>query len=166
MSTETQADPGTPVFVFNRKPQTVSFPKHKPVRPVQPGEVQDMRLDWIKCRPGFSLSTHGEVSGAGIDTINPHPNTIQLVWIAPTPVPSSAYVTLRDLGEADTLFAIAGTHELKVLDALANATDTLRPVVTESAHARAASIRAGRPSALGRTVARDEGDNYDMGRVA
>lgn len=159
-------DPNTPVFVFNRKPQTVSYAKSKPIAPAQPGVMQDMKLGWVKCGPGFSLKTVGEVVAAGIDTINPHPNTIQLVWIASDTPPSSAWITLRDLGEADTLYAIDGTHELKVLDVIAAASETFRAVVTERAHARAASIRAGKPLATGRSLARDEGESYDMGRVA
>lgn len=166
MSTETQADPNTPVFVFNRKPQTVSYAQSKARPPAKPGVVQDMKTSWVKCGPGFSLKTVGEIRSAGIDTINPHPNTIQLVWIADGPPPSSAYTTLRDLGEADTLLAIEGTHDLRVLNAIANATESLRPVVTQKAHARAESIRAGKPLPTGRTVARDEGESYDMGRVA
>lgn len=147
--------------MFNRKPQTYNVPRYSKALEDPVGT----RAGYIVCRPGFSLSTRDEVSRAGLDRMNPHPNTLRLVWIAPSDPPSRAYTTLRDLGEADTLFAIAGTHELKVLNALAGA-ENLSPVVRETAHARAESIRTGKPSALGMSVARDESDGMmDMGRL-
>lgn len=154
--------PDVPVLILNRKPQTYKFPRHKPLVASANGTL-DTSLDFVDCPPGLSLSSRDQVHAAAIDTMNPYPRVIRPVWLGEDP--PEGYTTMRDLGETDTLRAIAGTHDLRILDALAGS-GSVSAVVREQAHARAESIRSGKPSALGQSVAQDEGENsYDLGRV-
>lgn len=124
----------------------------------------------LTLRPGFSRASRADVVRAGLESCNPNPNALSLVWTDPMTEPPPGYVSLRDLGTGDTLEAIGMTHDLGVVDPFAQPAfaqaHKLATVVVERARQRAAAIRSGKGLETGRVMAREEGSTYiDMGTV-
>jgi hypothetical protein len=164
VSIATAEAPDAPVLVYNRRPQQIGFPKRKPITVVD--GIKDMDPpERIKCQPGFSCAAYSDVHAAGMDDrrLNHYLDngTITLVWWAPGAPPSDAYTTMTDLGIEDTKHAIAGTGDVRVLDALAERHD--KPVIRAFAAARAASIRARNPTLVGKPLAQDDGGDVELG---
>lgn len=164
----------TLVLVLNRRHQT--YHVHLQAEPDRDmsefgaGDRAAKQIQPLTLRPGFSRAYRSDVVRAGLETVNPNPNAISLVWPDPTTETPPGYVSLRDLGTGDTLEAIGMTHDLNVVESFANElfanAHKLAPVVVERAAARAAAIRSGKGLETGRTMARDEGSTYiDMGTV-
>lgn len=124
----------------------------------------------LTLRPGFAVASRADVVRAGLESCNPNPNALSLVWTDPSSEPPQGYISLRDLGTGDTLEAISMTHELHVVESFAQPAfaeaHKLAAVVVERARQRASAIRSGKGLETGRVMARDEGSTYiDMGTV-
>ena len=159
--------PDVPVFVFNRRPQTISIPLHKPITTDAYGNKDMSPPTHVVCRPGFSKVMLSDIRSARMDDprLRTHRETIELVWLANSPPPSDEYVSIRDLGQSDTLAAIAGTHDRGVLELIVGSPSTCSKVVCEAANKRDRDIAAGKPQPVGGTLARDDGGMIDMGTV-
>lgn len=159
MSAAEAQQPDRIVWVFNRRPQRISYPYPRPPAPKGGGRLEvarDLNTDFEVFASGLTPVYASAAARLGLGgPLDPHRGkSIRVVE------------NLRDLGVGDLVQAIRGTGDARVLNAIV-AAEWPWEEITAAATERLAEIRSGAPRMPEpRTADFDDGDTrFDLGEV-